>query len=91
MRIVGILVAALALAGCATPYQPMGATGGYSELKLNEDTYLVTVAGNGYTSADRAQKIALLRAAELTIQSGFQRFIIVSGSVDNKYAGNVVL
>jgi hypothetical protein len=88
MKAIAMAAIAAALAGCATEYQPMGMTGGYSEIKLNEDTYQVTVAGNGYTSADRAQKIALLRACDLTIQVGFQRFVIAGGNVDNKYAGN---
>jgi hypothetical protein len=33
--------------------------------------------GNGYTSAERAQDFALLRASELTIQHGFTCFAIV--------------
>jgi hypothetical protein len=86
MRFLALLVA-LGLTGCATSYQPMGFTGGFSEVQLNADTYQITVAGNGYTSADRAQKIALLRACDLTLKAGFQRFVVVGGNVSQQYAG----
>ena len=88
MRIALAFALGLMLAGCATGYQPMGFTGGYSEVQLNADTYQITVAGNGYTSADRAQKIALLRASELTLNAGYQRFVALSGNVSQQYAGN---
>ena len=52
-------------------------SGGYSEVRLNEDTYQISVEGNGFTSRDRARNIALLRAAELTLNSGYGRFVIV--------------
>jgi hypothetical protein len=76
------------VAGCATPYQPKGFAGGYSEVQLNPDTYQISVEGNGYTSTDRAQKIALLRAAQLTLAAGAERFIMLGGSVGQNYAGS---
>jgi hypothetical protein len=79
---------AFALAGCATPYQSKGAMGGYSELKLNSDTFQIDVAGNGYTSSERARNIAMLRACELVTAAGFDRFVIVSGGVQQEYAGS---
>ncbi|HEY1979285.1 MAG TPA: hypothetical protein VGH13_04300 [Xanthobacteraceae bacterium] len=66
----------------------MGFTGGFSEAQLNPDTYQFTVAGDGYTSADRAQKIALLRASELTLKAGYRRFVALSGNVSQQYVGN---
>jgi hypothetical protein len=57
----------------------MGREGGYTELKLSADTYRITVRANEYTSEVRAQNIAFLRAADLTLQSGFDRFVIVGG------------
>ncbi|MGU3476437.1 CC0125/CC1285 family lipoprotein [Methylobacterium sp. D48H] len=70
---------ALALAGCQTAYQKTGLTGGYDELRLSENTYRVSVKGNGFTSKERAGDIALLRAAELTLESGYDRFSVVGG------------
>lgn len=84
LRLIGL---AAMLAGCATAYQPMGFSGGYTELQLSQDTYRVTVSGNGYTSTNRAEEIALLRAAELTLEKGFERFAVVGGGVSQEYAG----
>lgn len=83
-----LLLGALALAGCATSYQPMGFSGGFEEVKLSQDTYRIRVSGNGYTSTGRAENIALLRAAELTLQDGFERFVILSGGVQQGAAGS---
>jgi len=78
---------ALLLEGCATAYQPKSFTGGYSEVRLNSETVQISVSGNGYTSTERARNIALLRAADLTIESGFKRFVILGGQVGQVYAG----
>ena len=87
-RLAPAMTLALGLAACATTYQKAGLTGGYDELKLSEGTYRVTVNGNGYTSKERAENIALLRAAELTIGEGYERFLIVGGSgVEQQVAG----
>jgi predicted RNA-binding Zn-ribbon protein involved in translation (DUF1610 family) len=65
------------LAGCATPYQPCGLTGGYSETQLDENVFQVSFHGNGFTSQERASDLCLLRAAEIAKQHGFAYFIIV--------------
>jgi hypothetical protein len=41
MRSIVFAACALALAGCATAYQPIGFAGGYSEVQLNADTYQI--------------------------------------------------
>ena len=79
-----ILTAALGLtlAGCATTYHPNSFTGGYSESRLAPNVAMVSFRGNGFTSAIPVEKMALLRAAEFTSQSGY-RFFIITGSEDN--------
>jgi hypothetical protein len=85
----GAAAAFLMIAGCATRYQPNGLTGGFQELKVSDNTYRITVQGNGYTSTNRAEEIALLRASDLTIQDGFERFIVVGGAgVSQQDAGS---
>lgn len=60
-----ILVSALLLAGCAaTPYQPNGLRGGYSEIRTGPDSYAVTFNGNGYSTPVQARSMAMLRGAE---------------------------
>jgi len=69
--------------GC-TPYKADGLMGGYAETPLSADTYHVTFRGNGYTSEARTRTGALVRAAELTLESGYDRFIILKAGVDTR-------
>lgn len=78
------LAAALLTAACATtgtPYQPEVAGqrihGGYSEQRLSEGHYRVTFDGNTLTSRERVEGYMLYRAAELTVQQGYDWFRIV--------------
>ena len=67
----------LLFAGCVTPYQPLGYTGGYSDLVLDDETFRVSFIGNGYTSSDIVETYLLYRCAELTVQRGFDYFVIM--------------
>jgi hypothetical protein len=66
------------ITSCATPYQPYGITGGYKETPLAPDVVRISVEGNGYTSRDRVQDFALLRAAEIALQSGYPYFVVIN-------------
>ncbi len=68
------------LAGCATSYHSSGFAGGFSDTQFAPDAFRVVFRGNGYTSAERVQDFALLRASELTIQHGFTCFAIIDES-----------
>lgn len=65
---------AVLLAGCMTPYQPHGMTGGYTDEKIDEDTYRVSFQGNGNTHREAVLKYFLYRCAELTLQKGYAYF-----------------
>lgn len=69
----------LALAGCATTYQPQSLTGGFDEVQLDTNVFRVTFKGNGFTSSERAEDLALLRSADLALKHGFTHFVIVEG------------
>lgn len=81
---------ALLLGGCATstPYQPaMGhgyAREGYSDQQIEPNRFIVTFAGNSYTSRDTVDRYLLYRAAELTLQQGADYFILVDRDTDKK-------
>jgi len=75
VRLVTVLF--LLLCGCATSYQNLSFTGGFTEVRLAEDVYRVTFHGNGYSSKNRAADLNLLRCAELTLEAGFTHFITV--------------
>jgi hypothetical protein len=76
----GVLAAWLLLVSCATPYQPMGALGGYQEEQLAPDIYRVAFFGNGYTAPQTAAEYVIHRCAELTDQKGFRYFGILAVS-----------
>lgn len=72
--------ALLALAGCvtATPYQPAAGYGdGYAEQKLEDNRYKVTFAGNSSTPRQTVENYLLYRAAEITLQNGYDYFLMV--------------
>jgi len=79
MRTLTAIALALLLGGCATTYQPEGLSGGFTETQLDTNVFRVSFRGNGYTRAERAEELALLRSAELTLQNGFTHFLIVDG------------
>lgn len=73
---------AFVLAGCVTAYQPLGATGGYKDQRLEKDTYEVSFFGNGNTSRQAVFKYFLHRCAELTLEQGYEYFEIYATKRD---------
>ena len=80
MRLWIVLFAAAILTGCATKYQDMGFTGGVVAEPVMTDVYRIVARGNGYTSADRVQDFALMKAAETTLGVGGNYFVVVDQS-----------
>lgn len=70
------LLAALMLAGCATPYGAKSLGGGYSDERIDDTHYLVRFDGNGYASQDRVWSFWIYRCAELTKQKGYAYFAL---------------
>jgi len=73
----GIAVVLL-LAGCATPYQSLGARGGYSDYRISADVFAVNFRGNTATREETVEKYLLRRASELTLEHGFKHFVVLS-------------
>jgi hypothetical protein len=81
LLLVVVAIALLALlTSCATPYQAMGALGGYQEEQLAPDIYRVAFFGNGYTAPQTAAEYVIHRCAELTEQKGYRYFGILAVS-----------
>ncbi len=79
----GGLGAALLLCSCAMPYQE--ATwyhGGYSDLRIDSNTASVSFTGDVATPWQRVESFLIYRCAEITRQSGYDYFIIVSRSIE---------
>ncbi len=77
-RIAALTVAAL-LGACATatPYQPAGKNGeGYSEQRLETNRYRIRAVGNSATPRDTVENYLMYRAAEVTLQNGYDWFVI---------------
>jgi len=68
------------LSGCetATPYQPLqqgaAVSGGFTDQRLDANHYRVTFQGNTVTSRETVENYLLYRAAEVTVNSGYDWF-----------------
>jgi hypothetical protein len=86
--IAAVLALAAGLTACATatPYQPnlpgQQTSGGYSDMRLEENRFRVNFAGNSLTSRETVEGYLLFRAAELTAQNGYDWFSIVDRATD---------
>lgn len=74
----GALLAALLLAACATatPYQPVKDGLGYSEQRLETNRYRINYTGNSATPRDTVDHYLMYRAAEVTLNNGYDWFVI---------------
>jgi hypothetical protein len=75
-----VIAGVLALAACAsepTPYQPATDDYGYSSQQIESNRYRVTFAGNGSTPLGTVKNYMLYRAAEVTLESGHDYFVVV--------------
>jgi hypothetical protein len=91
LLLAGALAAATALTACATPtpYQPAtftsrGPVNGFSEAPLTQNRWRVTFSGNTVTSREQVEDALLLRAAELTLQQGFDTFTPVNRATERE-------
>jgi hypothetical protein len=75
---IAFLCSAVLLVSCETPYSSNGFLGGYSDTALAPDVYRISFKGNGYTSNERTQDFAVLRAAELTLSHGYRYFQVIN-------------
>lgn len=84
------LAGASLLAACstATTYHPATGSGyartGFSDQQIEPDRFRVTFSGNSYTSRETVERYLLFRAAELTLQSGNDYFVMVDRDTDKQ-------
>jgi hypothetical protein len=80
-----VLLAILTACTSPTPYQPAPPQGfGYSEDRLDQNRYRITFRGNAQTPRETVEDYLLYRAAELTLQNGFDHFIMVGRDTEAK-------
>jgi len=87
--VVASAVAVLGLAACATatPYQPKLSGYGYAEQRLETNRYKVSFAGNSSTPRQTVENYLLYRAAEVTLQNGYDYFVLAEQNTqaDTRY------
>ena len=73
----GALTLILSACATSTPYGPAPQPGGYgfSEQQIEQNRYRITFRGNSSTSRQDVESFLLYRAAELTVQNGYDYFI----------------
>jgi hypothetical protein len=83
-----VLASALAIgiSACATstPYQPAHHGLGYSEQRLETNRYKIMFAGNAETPRRVVETYLLYRAAEVTLQNGYDYFVLTDQSTDKE-------
>jgi len=88
--LLGAVAATLMLAGCetATTYHPATGQGfnreGFSDQRVEANRFMVSFSGNSVTSRDTVERYLLYRAAELTVQNGYDWFELVDRNTDRK-------
>lgn len=78
-RLAVVVGALLLLAACGspTPYQPVFDGYGYTEQRLEPNRFRVTFSGNSLTGRQTVENYLLFRAAEVTLISGNDHFVVV--------------
>lgn len=89
-RVAAGMTLALALAGCATPYQDMGYRGGVKVIQVDAHTFMVQSQGNAYTDKTMVVLYAVRRAAEQTLANGDEWFRM-KGATDSDRRETVVV
>jgi len=76
-KLIYLFVMVVLVSGCATGYHREGFSGGYNDMKIQDDIFKVGFSGNGYCGSERAVNFAMLRCAEVTLEKGYNYFIII--------------
>jgi len=80
--VAALATSTLLVAGCATETRYRPATGqgfnrqGYSDRQIEPNRFLVSFAGNSVTERDTVERYLFFRSAELTLQQGFDYFVM---------------
>ena len=90
LLLAAVAAVALTLSACetATTYHPATGQGfnreGFSDQRIEANRFMVSFSGNSVTSRDTVERYLLYRAAELTVQNGYDWFELVDRNTDRK-------
>ena len=77
MKKIVLAATALLVAGCATEYGDMGFSGGVRADQISANQYRIVSRGNGYSNATSIADYAIRKAAEVTLESGNEWFLVL--------------
>lgn len=82
--VMGLVAATLTLSGCVNPtyYQPAVDGEGYSDQRVSDDHYRISFSGNSVTLRETVENYLLYRAAEITVATGHDYFVVVDQDVE---------
>ncbi len=86
-RVLFSMTALALLAACATPtpYQAAdGGRSGYDQTRIETNRYRISFRGNSLTNRETVENYLLYRAAELTVESGYDYFTVVTRATDEE-------
>lgn len=74
----GVTLFLAACASTSTPYGPATAKSpyGFTDQRIEDNRYRIVFRGNSSTTREAVETFLLYRAAELTVESGFDYFIV---------------
>ena len=84
LLVVAVLAFVASCSSAATPYQPSVSPGGYgfSETPIEQNRVRLSFRGNSLTGRETVETYLLLRAAETTIERGFDHFVVANRATD---------
>ena len=86
--IASLLIVAACVTAEGTPYAPVDPRGyGFEEVRIESDRYRVVFRGDGATPPDVVEDYALLRAAELAIDGGYDWFRVAGRDLSSEQRG----
>ena len=80
-----LLLSGLAACATSTLYEPVGSTGyGFAEQKIEDDRYRILFKGNSLTDRETVETYLLYRAAEITVENGYDYFTVVEDETERR-------
>lgn len=82
MLLISVITLYLVACSTPTPYGPMTGRYGYAEQRIEADRFRVLFHGNESTPREQVETFLLYRAAELTLENGFDYFLVIEQDTD---------
>jgi hypothetical protein len=82
----GMALASLAACATQTPYQPSAGANsyGFSEQVVEANRLRITFRGNTLTDRETVETYLLYRAAEMTLERGFDYFVVIDRNTESR-------